>query len=122
MEELMIHWTKATSVAVLLVGFFMAVFLVSGSPLSGATPQGSAQDVYLDKCSVCHGKDGSGNTAKGRKLKVKDVKSPEVQKMTDAQLIEIVSKGKGTDMDGFEKDLGKDMVKNIVTYYRSLAK
>jgi hypothetical protein len=33
-----------------------------------------------------------------------------------------VAKGKGKDMDGFEKELGPDTVKQIVTYYRSLAK
>jgi mono/diheme cytochrome c family protein len=115
------HWTKPTGIAVLLMGFTMAVFLVSGPPISGAAPQQSASDVYLDKCSVCHAKDGSGNTAKGRKLKIKDVRSPEVQKLTEAELIEIVAKGKGKDMDGFEKELGKDMVKSLVTYYRSLA-
>ncbi len=87
----------------------------------GISSAASAQDVYLDKCSVCHAKDGSGNTAKGRKLKVKDVRSPDVQKMTEAEMIEIVAKGKGQDMDGYEKDLGKDMVKSVVEYYRSLA-
>jgi mono/diheme cytochrome c family protein len=82
----------------------------------------SAQNVYLDKCSVCHGQDGSGNTAKGRKLKVKNLRSPEAQKLSEAEMTEIVAKGKGKDMDGFEKELGPEMVKQIVTYYRSLAK
>ncbi len=83
-------------------------------------PQKSAQDVYLDKCSVCHAKDGSGNTAKGRKVKAKDLRSAEIQKMTDAELIHDVGQGKG--MDGFEKELGADMVKQLVAYCRSLAK
>ena len=82
----------------------------------------AAQDIYLDKCSVCHGQDGAGNTAKGRKLKVKNVRSPEVQKMSEAEMIDIVSKGKGKDMDGYAKELGDDMVKQLVEYYRSLAK
>jgi mono/diheme cytochrome c family protein len=85
-------------------------------------PQKSAQDVYLDKCSVCHAKDGSGNTAKGRKVKAKDLRSAEIQKMTDAELIHDVGQGKGKDMDGFEKELGADMVKQLVVYCRSLAK
>jgi mono/diheme cytochrome c family protein len=83
---------------------------------------GSAPEVYLDKCSVCHAQDGSGNTAKGRKLKVKNLRSPEVQKLSEAEMTDIVAKGKGKDMDGFEKELGSDMVKQLVTYYRSLAK
>ena len=117
-------WTKATQFAALIAIGTLAFFLFAtrDKASSAPSPQASAQDVYLDKCSVCHAKDGSGNTAKGRKLKVKDVRSPDVQKMSEAEMIDIVAKGKGQDMDGYAKDLGKDMVKNVVDYYRSLAK
>ena len=100
------------------------VALLAGAGLLfvGHSSAASAQDVYLDKCSVCHGQDGAGNTAKGRKLKVKNVRSPEVQKLSEAEMIDIVAKGKGKDMDGFGKELGDDMVKQLVTYYRSFAK
>ena len=76
--------------------------------------------MYLDKCSVAMAKDGSGNTAKGRKVKAKDLRSAEIQKMSDADLIDAVAKGKGKDMDGFEKELGADMVKQLVAYCRTL--
>jgi mono/diheme cytochrome c family protein len=79
------------------------------------------QQVYLDKCAVCHAKDGSGNTAKGKKVKAKDLRSAEVQKMSDAELLDAVAKGKGKDMDGFQKELGAEVVKQLVTYCRSLA-
>jgi mono/diheme cytochrome c family protein len=92
------------------------------APSASPMPQQSPQDVYLDKCAVCHAKDGSGNTAKGKKVKAKDLRSPEVQKMTDAQLIDAVANGKGKDMDAFQKELGADMVKQLVAYCRSLAK
>jgi mono/diheme cytochrome c family protein len=98
------------------------VFRGGESSFASAAAPPTAQDVYLDKCSVCHAQDGSGNTAKGRKLKVKNVRSPEVQKLSEAEMTEIVAKGKGKDMDGFEKELGSDMVKQVVSYYRSLAK
>ena len=117
---------RVFGISVLMAGPGFAFLLVSGAGTSSraaaATPAATAQDVYLDKCSVCHGQDGAGNTAKGRKLKVKNVRSPEVQKLTEAEMIDIVAKGKGKDMDGFEKELGADMVKQLVTYYRSLAK
>lgn len=90
--------------------------------LASPEPQKSVQDVYLDKCSVCHAKDGSGNTAKGRKVKAKDLRSAEIQKLSDADLTHDVGQGKGKDMDGFEKELGTDMVKQLVAYCRSLAK
>lgn len=120
---------KVLGVGVLLAGSALAFNLVSGSdgisfaaPAPAAAPQQTAQDVYLDKCAVCHGKDGSGNTAKGRKVKAKDLRSAEIQKMTDAQLIDAVANGKGKDMDGFQKELGADMVKQLVAYCRTLAK
>lgn len=117
--------SKAMGIARGIVNAALALSLVtvaSGTLRAAPPPQKSAQDVYLDKCSVCHAKDGSGNTAKGRKVKAKDLRSPEIQKMTDAELIHIVAQGKGQDMDGFEKELGADMVKQLVAYCRTLAK
>ena len=80
-------WTKAIQFGVLIaVAAVIFFFLATRDKASSApSPQAGAQDVYLDKCSVCHAKDGSGNTAKGRKLKVKDVRSPDVQKMSEAR-------------------------------------
>ena len=86
-----------------------------------AWAQKDAKDVYLDKCSVCHGADGAGKTAKGRKLKVKDVHET-AAKMSAADMIKIVENGKGENMDGFGKELSKDQIKAIVDYFRSLAK
>lgn len=118
----MCGWRNVASIGVLIAGAGLVLFLSARSHAAiGSSPAASAEDVYLDKCSVCHAKDGSGNTAKGRKLKVKDVRSPDVQKMSEAEMIDIVAKGKGKDMDGYEKELGKDMVKDVVEYYRSLA-
>jgi mono/diheme cytochrome c family protein len=114
---------KAIGFAKLAVSAGLAFVLLSGGVLyASPVPQKSAQDVYLDKCSVCHAKDGSGNTAKGRKVKAKDLRLPEIQKMSDADLIHDVGQGKGKDMDGFEKELGADMVKQLVAYCRTLAK
>jgi len=125
------RFMKVLGITVLMVGIGLPSMVASGAGGSspapaaasrGMVPAASAQDVYLDKCSVCHGQDGTGNTAKGRKLKVKSVKAPEVQKLSEAEMTDIVGKGKGKDMDGFEKELGADMVKQLVTYYRSLGK
>ncbi len=83
--------------------------------------QGEAKDVYLDKCSVCHGADGAAKTAKGRKLKMSDIHQT-VSKQSEAEMIAIVTNGKGREMDGFGKDLTPDQIKAIVQYYRGLAK
>jgi hypothetical protein len=34
------------------------------------------------------------NTPKGKELKMKDLRSPEVQKMTDAEMYKVIAKGK----------------------------
>ena len=105
---------------------WMAIFLaiVSAGSLVGVSLAGaqtkSAADVYADKCVVCHGADGAAKTVKGRKLKVKDVRETSV-KMTAAQMLDIVMKGKEPDMDAFGKELGPELSKQIVEYYRSLA-
>jgi mono/diheme cytochrome c family protein len=115
---------KYAGIVVLYGAVILTVAFAPRLPTSSAAtpPADSPQDVYLDKCAVCHAKDGSGNTVKGRKLKVKDLRGPEAQKLSEAEMIEIVSKGKGKDMDGFQKELGSDMIKQIVQYYRTLAK
>ena len=80
-----------------------------------------AKSIYLDKCAVCHGPDGAGKTAKGRKAKVKDIRET-IKKESLEQMVKIVEEGKGTQMDGYLKELGKDNVKAVTEHYRSLAK
>jgi mono/diheme cytochrome c family protein len=86
-----------------------------------ASAQKDPKDLYLDKCSACHGPDGAGATAKGKKLKIKGVKET-AAKMSAADMIKIVHDGKGADMDAYGKDLNADQIKGVVDYYRSLAK
>jgi mono/diheme cytochrome c family protein len=100
--------------------FFVIVglFLMTAS---GALAQKDAKDIFLDKCATCHGADGAASTAKGKKLKMKGVKETSA-KMKAEEMIKIVTKGKGADMDAFGKDLSKEQIKGVVDYYRSLAK
>jgi mono/diheme cytochrome c family protein len=89
--------------------------------VASSAPAQDGKDIYLDKCSVCHGADGLGNTAKGRRLKVKSIKTTVVTE-NEAAMIKIVTDGKGTDMDSYKSDFSKDQIKALVDYYRSLAK
>lgn len=83
--------------------------------------QQDAKDIYLDKCAVCHGADGAAKTAKGKKLKMKDVHET-VAKMKADEMIKIVQDGKPPDMDAYGKTFSKDQIKTLVDYYRGLAK
>lgn len=83
-----------------------------------------AQDaaaLYKSKCAVCHGADGAGDTTMGKKLGAKSFHSPEVSKMTDAELFEVTKNGKNK-MPSYDKKLTDDQIKELITYIRSLGK
>lgn len=83
-----------------------------------------AQDVaaiYKTKCAACHGADGKGESAMGKKLGVHDFAAPEVQSQSDDQLAAIINDGKNK-MPGYKKSLKPDQVKELVEFTRSLAK
>src|SRR6266481_6079798 len=81
----------------------VVLVLVAGLPLvalpsytaAEGQDSGSGASVFKAKCVSCHGADGSGNTPVGKSLQVADLRSPEVQKKSDAELAESVSEGKG---------------------------
>jgi mono/diheme cytochrome c family protein len=84
----------------------------------------SAQDgaaVFTAKCAMCHGKDATGNTPMGMKLKARDLHSPEVQKQTDAEIRTIIAKGKAK-MPAYEAKLAKEQIDSLVAYVRGLSK
>ena len=88
---------------------------------AGAVWAQDGKDIFLDKCAVCHGQDGAGKTIKGKKLNVKDVRTT-AAKESAADMVKIVHDGKGTNMDGFAKDLSNEKIDAVVAYYRGLAK
>ncbi len=59
---------------------------------------------FADHCAVCHGNDGSGDTAFGRGLypKPPDLRQPATQRLTDGELFYIIERGVPlTGMPGF---------------------
>lgn len=86
--------------------------------VAGAKAQDAA-DLYKSKCAACHGPDGKGDTAAGKKLGVKSFSSPEVAKMSDAELFDITKKGKEK-MPSYDKKLTDDQIKELIKYIRSL--
>lgn len=105
-----------------LVSLIFLFLAPAWSLAQAGTAQMGIDRIYLRKCAVCHGQDGAGKTTKGIKLKVPDARSPDVQKMSDAELIKIVTNGKGKDMADFGKELSKAQIEELVKYYRGLAK
>ncbi|MBI3646586.1 MAG: cytochrome c [Acidobacteriales bacterium] len=84
----------------------------------------SAQDAattFKGKCAMCHGPDGSGKTAMGEKFNIRDLRSADVQKQTDAELVQIVTKGKNK-MPPYDGKLTKEQIDQLVAYVRELGK
>ena len=80
-----------------------------------------AATLYKSKCAMCHAPDGSGNSPTGKALKVPNLKSEEVQKKTDAELIQVTTDGKAK-MPAFKGKLTEAQIKDLVKYIRELAK
>jgi mono/diheme cytochrome c family protein len=93
--------------------------LLACSLIAACTSSAVAQDAaatYKAKCAMCHGPDG-----KGGKMGTRDFASAEVKAESDAQLTDIITKGKGK-MPSYDGKLKDDEIKGLVTYIRSLAK
>ena len=75
--------------------------------------------IYKTKCAACHGPDGSGQTPVGKNLKIVDLRSPEVQKMTDAEISKLLTEGKGKMP---KSNLSPDDQKAVIAFIRTLKK
>jgi cytochrome c6 len=101
--------------SVLLLGLLLALV-----PTFIAAEDAAGADVYKAKCVTCHAKDGSGDTPVGKSLQSADLRSPEVQKKSDAELTTSISEGKGN-MPAFKTLISEDEVRSVLSYVRSLA-
>lgn len=77
--------------------------------------------LYKAKCAVCHGPDGKGDTAMGKKLGAHDFTAPDMQKLSDAELTAIINKGKNK-MPAYEGKLSKEQIAQLVAYIREIGK
>ncbi len=99
--------------------FCIAVVILSAAVCSaGAAVAGS--ETFKAKCAGCHGADGGGKTALGTKLKLRDLRSADVQKQSDSELQSVIEKGKAP-MPAFGKTLGAPAVQELVAYMRTIA-
>ena len=96
-----------------------AVLLLAGA--TSAWAQADAKDLYLNKCATCHGPDGAGKTAMGKKLKIVSAHEA-AEKMSAEEMIKVVTDGKGQSMAAYGKQFKPDQIKGLVDYYRGLGK
>ena len=99
------------------------LILVAFSATAGSAADAKAgQAIYDRSCKSCHGPDGTGNPsiAKMMKVEMRDLKSSEVQAMSDDELKKIITEGKGK-MPAV-KTVSGPALDNLVAYIRSLKK
>ena len=106
------------SLMLLVVFAGLMFFVVSIAQANPAPDRAADSATYRTKCATCHGPDGSGS-AVGKTMNVPDLRSPEVQKVSDAQLAQLISEGKGG-MPPFKSSLNEDQIHAMVSYVRSL--
>ena len=86
--------TRLKKMVLVLAGVMMAAALLVATAPARAIGDDSAA-TFKTKCAPCHGADGSGQTPVGKNLKVRDLRSAEVQKLSDAEITKVLTDGKG---------------------------
>ncbi len=107
--------------------FILLNLLVTCVALAGSAQAADKkiERLYGSKCAACHGKDGKAQTEKGKKMKVRDLASAEVQKSTDAEMKKAISEGLKTEhgeMEGFKDDIKDPELDALVKYMREFKK
>jgi cytochrome c6 len=92
-----------------------------GTRATAQTPDkmAAAETAFKANCTTCHNEDGSG-TPVGMSLKVKDLRSKEVQDEKDEVLAHTISAGKNN-MPGFGTRLSDEQIKDLIEYIRHKA-
>ncbi len=105
MQEVRVKWIAA-------VACLVALTIVPRG--AGQATSTDSANLYKAKCAACHGADGTGKST----MKNTNLRTPEVQKKSDAQLMDATANGKGK-MPGYRDKLSKDQITGLVTYMRT---
>ncbi len=108
---------KRTIIRTLLLVLVIAAFVNLSAVSSWA--QSPAETLFKTKCAACHGADGKGEVPTGQRLGAHNLKSPEVQSQSDAQLTAVLTKGQNK-MPAYGNKLTGDQITDLIKYIRSL--
>jgi len=102
----------------------IAIGLVAGALVTRAA---DAKENWEKQCQKCHGADGKGETAMGKKLKVKDYTDAKVQgAMKDEEIVKMIKEGKKegdkTLMKAYAETFSEAEIKDLVAYVRKFKK
>lgn len=89
---------------------------------------GDVKENWTKQCAKCHGEDGKGQAAMGKKLGVKDYTDAKIQeKLKDEAMVKAIKEGVKdadgkTKMKGFADALSDDETKALVKHIRAFKK
>ncbi len=101
--------------------FALAVVSIMAFSAMTVFAQGPGADTYKTKCAMCHAADGSGATPAGKAMKTPSFSSPEVMKMSTAELVATTKNGKGR-MPAYSGKLTGAQITDVVAYIHTLQK
>ena len=99
----------------------LAILCLAATIVTPAYAQSGGADIYKAKCLMCHGADGMGQTPAGKNLKAASFKDPAIVKVSDADMIAAVTKGKNK-MPAYGGKLTDAQIRAAVAYIRTLQK
>ena len=98
----------------------LSILIVAPTAIAGGGGSDGAA-IYKAKCAMCHGPDGAGQTTMGKNMKLRDLRSADVQAQTDAQLNKWIADGKGK-MPAYKGKLTPADIDALVGFIRSITK
>lgn len=111
----------------LMIAVVFTLSVAVGSQAQAADKK--IERLFGSKCSACHGKDGKGQTEKGKKMNIRDMASAEFQKGTDEEfkkaILEGIKKEVGgvkQEMDAYKEEIKGPEIDALVAYMREFKK
>jgi mono/diheme cytochrome c family protein len=105
-----------TKLGLALIG---AVALFAARPARAQNP--TPDSIYTARCAICHGANGDGNTEAGKASETPNFRSPDILKMTTAELIATTKDGKGN-MPPYAGELTDAQISQVIAYVQLLQK
>lgn len=114
-----------TNAAVFCLGASLGVILIGPPALEAAGDPAKGKTIYEKFCMACHGPQGKGDGPAGKMLKplAADFTSAESKKKSEADLRQVVEKGKpGTAMGPWKPQLSDADINDVLAYLSTFRK
>lgn len=100
----------------------MTIMAAAGllAALPNAVRADDGAENFNKKCATCHGKDGTGHTPMGEKLKAKDLSKDDI---AEDKIVATITTGiPEKKMPAFKDKLSDDEMKDVAKYVKTLKK